>query len=103
AARGFPLDPRYRGRDARLRTEPQVADGVARALRAEAGSLLVFLPGAAEIRRTEALLRERIGDGAIDIVPLHGALDADVQDRAIAPAPPGRRKVVLAPSIRETS
>ena len=56
-----------------------------------------------EIRRTETALRERIADPAIDIVPLYGALDADVQDRAIAPAPPGRRKVVLATSIAETS
>src|SRR5215469_14316590 len=87
AGRAFPVETRYLGRDARLPIEPQVADAVARALRADAGSLLVFLPGAAEIRRTEALLRERVGDGAIDIVPLHGALDADVQDRAIAPAP----------------
>src|SRR5215467_9134166 len=103
AGRAFPVETRYLGRDPRLPIEPQVADAVARALRAEAGSLLVFLPGAAEIRRTEALLRERVGDGAIDIVPLHGALDADVQDRAIAPAPVGRRKVVLATSIAETS
>jgi ATP-dependent helicase HrpB len=103
AGRAFPVETRYLGRDPRLPIEPQVADAVARALRAEAGSLLVFLPGAAEIRRSEALLRERVGDGAIDIVPLHGALDADVQDRAIAPAPPGRRKVVLATSIAETS
>jgi ATP-dependent helicase HrpB len=103
AGRAFPVETRYLGRDARVPIERQVADAVARALRDEAGSLLVFLPGAAEIRRTEALLRERIGDGAIDIVPLHGALRADVQDRAIAPAPPGQRKVVLATSIAETS
>jgi ATP-dependent helicase HrpB len=103
AGRAFPVETRYLGRDARAPIEPQVADAVARALRAETGSLLVFLPGAAEIRRSEALLRERVGDGAIDIVPLHGALDADVQDRAIAPAPVGRRKVVLATSIAETS
>jgi ATP-dependent helicase HrpB len=103
AGRAFPVETRYLGRDARAPIEPQVADAVGRALRAESGSLLVFLPGAAEIRRSEALLRERIGDGAIDIVPLHGALDADVQDRAIAPAPVGRRKVVLATSIAETS
>jgi ATP-dependent helicase HrpB len=103
AGRAFPVETRYLGRDARAPVEPQVADAVVRALRAETGSLLVFLPGAAEIRRSEALLRERIGDGAIDIVPLHGALDADVQDRAIAPAPVGRRKVVLATSIAETS
>jgi ATP-dependent helicase HrpB len=103
AGRAFPVETRYLGRDARAPIEPQVADAVARALRADIGSLLVFLPGAAEIRRSEALLRERIGDPAIDIVPLHGALDADVQDRAIAPAPVGRRKVVLATSIAETS
>jgi ATP-dependent helicase HrpB len=103
AGRAFPVETRYLGRDARAPIEPQVADAVGRALRAESGSLLVFLPGAAEIRRSEALLRERIGDGAIDVVPLHGALDADVQDRAIAPAPVGRRKVVLATSIAETS
>jgi ATP-dependent helicase HrpB len=101
--RAFPVETLYLGRDARAPVEPQVADAVGRALRAETGSLLVFLPGAAEIRRSEALLRERVGDGAIDIVPLYGALDADVQDRAIAPAPVGRRKVVLATSIAETS
>ena len=76
---------------------------MARALRADPGSLLVFLPGAAEIRRTESLLRERVTDPSVDIVALYGALDADVQDRAIAPAPAGRRKVVLATSIAETS
>src|SRR5262249_33940448 len=103
AGRAFPVETRYLGRDARAPIEPQVADAVARAMRAEAGSLLVFLPGAAEIRRTEALVRERVADPAIDIVPLYGALDADVQDRAIAPPPPGRRKVVLATSIAETS
>ena len=65
--------------------------------------MLVFLPGAAEIARTERLLRERMADSGIDIVPLYGALDAATQDRAIAPAAPGRRKVVLATSIAETS
>ena len=65
----------------------------------EGGSVLAFLPGAAEIRRAEALLKERMRDPALDIVPLYGALDADTQDRAIAPAPPGQRKVVLATSI----
>jgi ATP-dependent helicase HrpB len=101
--RALPVETRYLGRDVRAPIERQVADAVARAVRADAGSLLVFLPGAAEIRRTEAVLRERVRDPAVDIVPLHGALDADAQDRAIAPAPPGRRKVVLATSIAETS
>ena len=101
--RAFPVETRYLGRDAQVPVERQVAEAAARALRADAGSLLVFLPGAAEIRRTETLLRERIADPSVDIVPLYGALEADVQDRAIAPAPPGRRKVVLATSIAETS
>jgi ATP-dependent helicase HrpB len=103
AGRAFPVDTRYVGRDPQTAIERQVADAAARALRADAGSLLVFLPGAGEIRRTETMLRERVNDPAVDIVPLYGALDADVQDRAIAPAPPGRRKVVLATSIAETS
>src|SRR5437899_6470731 len=103
AGRAFAVDTRYLGRDTSAVIERQVADAAIRALRAEAGSLLVFLPGAAEIRRTEALLRERIHDDAVDIVPLYGALDADVQDRAIAPSPPNRRKIVLATSIAETS
>jgi ATP-dependent helicase HrpB len=63
----------------------------------------VFLPGAGEIRRTESLLKERISDATVDIVALYGALDAREQDRAISPSPPGRRKVVLATSIAETS
>ncbi|HZD89135.1 MAG TPA: ATP-dependent helicase HrpB, partial [Pseudolabrys sp.] len=101
--RSFPVETRYLGRDPRARIEPQVADAVQRALRAEPGSLLAFLPGAGEIRRTETLLKDRIGDPDIDIVALYGALDAREQDRAIAPSPPGKRKVVLATSIAETS
>jgi ATP-dependent helicase HrpB len=49
------------------------------------------------------LLRERVDDPGLDVVPLYGALDAETQDRAIAPSPLGRRKVVLATSIAETS
>ena len=101
--RAFPVETRYLGRDARARIEPQVADAVTRALRADGGSLLVFLPGAGEIRRTETLLKERVSDPDTDIVALYGALDAREQDRAISPSPSGRRKVVLATSIAETS
>src|SRR5262245_48130656 len=103
AGRAFAVETRYVGRDTRVPVEQQVADAVTRSLRNDAGSLLVFLPGAAEIRRTETLLQERLNDVAVDIVPLYGALEGDVQDRAIAPAPPGRRKIVLATSIAETS
>ncbi|HXD46385.1 MAG TPA: ATP-dependent helicase HrpB [Pseudolabrys sp.] len=101
--RSFPVDMRYLGRDPRARIENQVADAVERAQRAETGSALVFLPGAGEIRRTETLLKERVRDSNTDIVALYGALDMREQDRAISPSPPGRRKVVLATSIAETS
>ena len=62
AGRAFPVETRYLGRDTQQPVERQVADAVVRALRTDAGSLLVFLPGAAEIRRTEAFVRERITD-----------------------------------------
>ena len=99
--RAFPVDTRYLGRDPRP-IEPQMADAIARAVRADAGSVLAFLPGAAEIRRTAAQLEGRLGKD-IDVVALYGALAGDEQDRAIAPAAPGRRKIVLATSIAETS
>ncbi len=101
--RAFPVETRYLSRDPRDRIERPVADAVQRALRADPGSLLVFLPGAAEIRRTETLLKEQVRDPNVDIVALFGALDGRDQDRAISPAPKGKRKVVLATSIAETS
>src|ERR1700753_1243604 len=101
--RAFPVETRYLGRKADVPLERQMADAIAAALRADPGSVLAFLPGAAEIRRTQNFLGERINDASIEIVPLFGALDAAVQDRAIAPAPKGQRKVGLATSIAETS
>jgi ATP-dependent helicase HrpB len=101
--RAYPVETRYLGRDSRTPIERQVVEAAERALRAEAGSLLVFLPGAGEIRRAETLLKERVTDVNVDIVALYGALDAREQDRAILPSPAGRRKVVLATSIAETS
>jgi ATP-dependent helicase HrpB len=101
--RAFPVETRYRGRKSDAPLERQMADAIVAALRADPGSVLAFLPGAAEIRRTQGFLQERIEDASIAIVPLFGALDASVQDRAIAPAPKGCRKVVLATSIAETS
>jgi ATP-dependent helicase HrpB len=80
-----------------------VAGAVRRALADETGNILVFLPGAGEIRRVQRTLEGAgLGPG-VEIAPLYGDLPADVQDRAIAPTPPGRRKVVLATSIAETS
>jgi ATP-dependent helicase HrpB len=101
--RAFPVETRYLGRKADAPLERRMADAIVSALRADAGSVLAFLPGAAEIRRTQNFLAERVHDASIEIVPLFGALDAAVQDRAIAPAPKGARKVVLATSIAETS
>jgi ATP-dependent helicase HrpB len=101
--RAFPVETRYLGRDANARIEDQMADAVMRALRAEPGSVLAFLPGQAEIRRVEERLRERIGDPAIVLAPLYGAMDAKAQDLALQPAPSGQRKVVLATAIAETS
>ena len=100
--RAFPVETRYLGRDPAARIEDQAARAVRRALAEETGGVLVFLPGQAEIRRTETLLAERL-DPSVILAPLYGALDTSEQDRAIAPAPPGQRKVVLATSIAETS
>jgi len=101
--RAHPVETRYLGRKPDLQIERQMGDAIASALRADTGSVLAFLPGAAEIRRTQKFLAERVSDPAIEIVPLFGALDAAVQDRAIAPSPKNMRKVVLATSIAETS
>jgi ATP-dependent helicase HrpB len=99
--RAFPVETRYAGRDERP-IEPQMADTIARAMRAETGSLLAFLPGVAEIRRTRTQLEGRT-DAMTDVVTLYGAMAGDEQDRAIEPAPPGRRKIVLATALAETS
>lgn len=101
--RAYPVDTRYLGRDDRLRLEDQAVRAVERALAEETGSLLVFLPGQGEILRTAERLAERVRRPDVDIDPLYGALTPAEQDRAISPAPPGRRKVVLATSIAETS
>ncbi|HEV7257482.1 MAG TPA: ATP-dependent helicase HrpB [Bosea sp. (in: a-proteobacteria)] len=101
--RAFPVETRYLGREPLKRIEDQVADAVLLALNEQPGSQLVFLPGQGEIRRVEERLRERIRDASVEIAPLYGALDQAEQDRAVLPPPAGRRKVVLATSIAETS
>jgi ATP-dependent helicase HrpB len=102
--RSFPVETRYLGREPALRIEDQMATAIVRALSAQTGSVLAFLPGQGEIRRVADRLGERLaGSGDIAIAPLHGGLDAAAQDAAIRPAPAGRRKVVLATTIAETS
>jgi ATP-dependent helicase HrpB len=84
--------------------EPRVQNTVLDALNDESGSLLVFLPGQAEIRRVAHNLSEALsGRDDVLICPLHGELDLSAQRAAIDPAPPGKRKVVLATNIAETS
>lgn len=101
--RAYPVETRYLGREPLKRIEDQVADAVLLVLNEQQGSQLVFLPGQGEIRRVEERLRERIRDATIEVAPLYGALDQAEQDRAVLPAPAGRRKVVLATAIAETS
>lgn len=99
----FPVETRYAPpspSDDPLRTAATV---VLKALREETGSILVFLPGAREIRSVYRRLSEAELDSTIRLIPLFGALDREAQDRAILPAPPGIRKVVLATAIAETS
>ncbi|HEX8900275.1 ATP-dependent helicase HrpB [Vitreimonas sp.] len=101
--RMFPVAHVYRPRDPRGRLEDETAAAVRAALSAERGSALVFLPGVREIERTAEALRSTLSDPSVDIRPLYGAMSPADQDAAISPAPPGRRKVVLATSIAETS
>ncbi|HXQ46235.1 MAG TPA: ATP-dependent helicase HrpB, partial [Caulobacteraceae bacterium] len=101
--RAWAVDTRYLGRDASRTIEDQTVRAVERALAEAEGGVLVFLPGQAEIERTAERLAERIRDPAILIAPLYAALPPPAQDLAIAPALPGRRKVVVATSIAETS
>ncbi|MBX3531373.1 MAG: ATP-dependent helicase HrpB [Rhizobiaceae bacterium] len=100
--RRFPVEIRYRDRDPAMRIEEAVARAVREALADESGSVLAFLPGQREIERTAEQLTGRVAEN-VDVVPLYGNLDGRTQDAAIRPAPAGRRKVVLATSIAETS
>lgn len=101
--RMFPVETRYLGRDPRLHLVEQMVRATLTALAETTGSLLVFLPGQGEIRRAAQMLGERLADRPVEIAPLYGALDVRDQDRAIALVAEGRRKVVLATSIAETS
>ena len=101
--RSFAVTTRYLPPAAGTRIEDAVAAAVRRALAEEEGDILAFLPGAAEIRRTETRLADSgLGDGVL-LAPLYGDLGLEQQDQAIRPSEPGRRKVVLATAIAETS
>ncbi|HWT30985.1 MAG TPA: helicase-related protein, partial [Propylenella sp.] len=98
----FPVETIYLGSDPAVRVEDRVARAVQKGLAEGTGSILAFLPGQAEIRRTAERLSERLPADAI-LAPLYGAMEPRAQDAAIRPAPPGKRKIVLATSIAETS
>jgi ATP-dependent helicase HrpB len=99
----FPVETRYLEYPLSGRLDAAVVQSIRCSLTQDEGSLLVFLPGRAEIRRVErALLALHLGSDIL-IAPLHGDLPQEAQDRAIAPAQAGMRKIVLATSIAETS
>ncbi len=103
AGRAYPVETRHATPPHGVRPEAHVARVIRETLAHEEGSLLVFLPGAGEIRRVEAFLHESALPPDVRVTPLHGMLESAAQDAAIAPSPPGERKVVLATSIAETS
>ncbi len=99
--RSFPVEMRY-SPPGRVPWEAHLVQVTRQALAQERGSILVFLPGGGEIRRIARQLEPLLPADAF-LAPLYGELTQGDQDAAIAPAPPGRRKVVLATSIAETS
>jgi ATP-dependent helicase HrpB len=106
--RAFPVGERYRPLPPRARLVDHLCRIVIEGLEKESGSLLVFLPGAGEIRRAERQLKETLASlgsdfGSLVIAPLYGSLGPKEQDLAIAPTPEGQRKIVLATAIAESS
>ena len=100
--RSFPVERRYSPLPPHQRFDEAVAQRVSALLHEESGSLLLFLPGVSEIKRIVQQLTERIADSVM-LCPLYGALSLSEQRQAILPAPAGKRKVVLATNIAETS
>jgi ATP-dependent helicase HrpB len=101
--RAHPVETVYLERRLDGHIEAAAAGAVLRTLDNHDGDVLVFLPGAAEIRRTLQRLQDAALPPRTSLLPLYGDLSPDAQVRAIAPSPPGSRKVVLATAIAETS
>ncbi len=100
--RSFDVATHYVARRPEVHAELQAAQVIRAALRDHAGDVLCFLPGAAEIRRVQRALESDL-DSSARVLPLYGELDPASQDAALTPAPAGKRKIVLATSIAETS
>ena len=101
--RVFPVETRYLDKAQRQTISADAARAVHRALEETDKSILVFLPGEAEIRRTEDALNGPALPRGTVVRPLYGAMSFAEQDAAIRPSPPGERKIVLATTIAETS
>ncbi|WP_235506544.1 ATP-dependent helicase HrpB [Altererythrobacter sp. Root672] len=99
--RAYPLAIRWFGSRPELRTDEAMASAILSAWREEEGDLLAFLPGVGEIERTRERLAERLPH--VPILPLHGQIEPAAQRAAIRRDPEGRRRIVLATSIAETS
>jgi len=102
----FPVKIHYAARDADMgggRLTETVKQAVMNALRCDTGDILVFLPGAWEIRRTQEQLESAPSRVPVDIHPLYGDLPWELQARALKPGNPSRRKIILATPIAETS
>ena len=100
--RSFPVERHYLSLASHERLDEGVARIVSRLMSENSGSMLLFLPGVAEITRVQNLLMGKVADD-IDLCPLYGALSLEQQQKAIQPALTGRRKIVLATNIAETS
>ncbi len=100
--RSFPVEVRYAAVSNDARVPEVMSARISEALTQHQGDVLAFLPGAWEIRRTQTLLQNMV-DRTVEVLPLYGDLPFEAQDRAIQPAQAGRRKVVLATPIAETS
>ena len=99
--RSFPLQIKWLGANPSMSIEDQTVEGVARAWKEEHGDLLVFLPGVREIERVRERLEQRFPTAPI--LPLHGQIEPAGQRAAIRRDPEGRRRIVLATAVAETS
>ena len=103
SGRSFEVATHYVPRRPDIHLELQVAQVLRRAVLEHEGDILCFLPGAAEIGRVQRALEMPLPDPAVRVMPLYGELTGEAQDAALAPAPSGLRKIVLATTIAETS
>ncbi len=101
--RSFPVKTEYLGGELNRPDIDTLVSALLRAVAENDGSILCFLPGTGEIRRTQETLGQQPLPANLEVIPLYGALSPEQQDRAIKPSPPGARKLVLATDIAESS